>query len=483
MLSAQENINKELLMKSTDVLLDRYFIILRSMLNSIKLCLLKLKPVLPYFLSITICCIVSFIYAQYLFKSQKEHVMLKAYMHDISNALTRDFKNALNNNFEGFWFFDYFDGIKSPKDTHINVVNNNITILTPAGLLVFNQQTFKNFINYNLPPYVNYQMSFNGVNITRSPVIHINADTKGKYHINQGNDAVIKLGINTTHPTYTRKILSLYLNVLTFLGASLFISITLLHLYLKQRIQLKARINELEDDLSATKQELEAKITKTEQEKAAILLQHRAEQRLRRILIQKATEIYVHNTAPNISDKYKHSPQLSNLLFPITFTDIAYDEEIDVDKLTNDLNDYLAYESTKVHIKINKEAERIKIPCSTPVFYQILFSLISNLLRLMPIPSSTTEDAHKNFIITLAEEKIIIDYETFPLNNESINTFLSKKGLDKIDAFFLDYKRILESFKNHNIEYHTSSNTKGNKFEISFKKPIAKGPPKLRIVE
>lgn len=272
----------------------------------------------------------------------------------------------------------------------------------------------------------------------------------------------------------------IYKKVAITLAGSLIVSMMLLYFCLRKLYRVKERFKELENNLIEIKQHLKV----SEQLKNSIVLQLSAEQYLRRLFIKNATAIYLDNNIPNMNPTQKQINSLSSVLFPIAFTEPANDEEIDVNQVVKDLTDYLAFESTKYEIKFDKQVDTLIVQCSNAAFYQILFSLVSNLIQLMPPISNTppVDEQKKKFTITFSEEKIVIDYETFPLNSDQVASFLSKRGFP-IDAFFLDYKRILESLKAHNIEHHISTHQTCNRFELDFKKRIPKGPPKLRIVE
>jgi len=471
------------------MLLFRYFSIGNKLLTNIRKTLLFIAyNVMPYVCVIIFCILVNLICLNHFIRIQQERdeYILKTYISDISINIVNDFKNALGNNSINLSFFKIFNGPLNsfPINNPIYFNGNNIYISNNSGVLMLKRNNLETFLNSKLPPYVDYQILFNQIEISSNKKRYMNIGAYVKHEIKKGNYITINLGIDKNHPTYVSAINTLYHKVLIALIISIFLSVSLLYFYLKQLRKLNMRINVLECDLVSNvnrAKHVETILTKMVD---SLLHEKQAEQHLKRLFIKNATAVYLDNNIPNMNSNQKQINSLSNILFPIVFIEPANDEEIDVNEVIKYLTDYLAFESTKYEIKFDKQVATLTVQCSYTVFYQILFSLATNFIQLMP-PISDNElpsESKKKFTITFQEEKVIIDYESFPLNSDQVASFLQKKGYP-IDAFLLDYKRVLESLKAHNIEHHISTHQNYNRFELDFKKRIPKGPPKLRIVE
>ena len=151
-------------------------------------------------------------------------------------------------------------------------------------------------------------------------------------------------------------------------------------------------------------------------------------------------------------------------VFPIMLVDQTK-SEISAEKFSEDLMSYFdcIRFSRLLQVKV-LEANSICIPCYTEVFYQIIFSLIINVFRLLENQS----DKSRSIKIHISKEKLTLCYSGFPLNENSMVNILEK--FEAADLFSLTITKIFESIKYHEMYYTINYVNGHNKIEIIFSK-------------
>ncbi|MGL4226978.1 MAG: hypothetical protein ACRCRR_05220 [Rickettsia sp.] len=101
---------------------------------------------------------------------------------------------------------------------------------------------------------------------------------------------------------------------------------------------------------------------------------------LKKLFIRKLTEMYLKQ---ELGETYEpNNISFTNQLFPIYLTDIS-PAKINIESLTKLLQDYFAPYFTKIGLRVTSNIKDIELSCSIEVFYQLIFSLVFNLVKFM----------------------------------------------------------------------------------------------------
>ncbi|MDF2966038.1 MAG: hypothetical protein K0Q51_1426 [Rickettsiaceae bacterium] len=221
-----------------------------------------------------------------------------------------------------------------------------------------------------MPKYISYKVAINKTNIAIGKNYNPKLTLKEGYNLDKDTSLKVELGIDpssdyyifNTEATHTRCLL-------TALLSSLIILISLFWV-LRIRAKTKSYIANLESELSGKELMIQA------------LNQNRQmDQALKLLFIKKATEMYIRKeVALNSFDKViLDSIEPNYFLFPLRLTD-STPSKVEVDKLERDIKEYFGYKLLNSQITFYHEVDSIRVPCSKEVFYQLIFSLLYNLL-------------------------------------------------------------------------------------------------------
>ncbi|WP_341757334.1 hypothetical protein [Candidatus Tisiphia endosymbiont of Ditula angustiorana] len=239
-------------------------------------------------------------------------------------------------------------------------------------------------------------------------------------------------------------------------------------MYLKITKIIEERLSILEHDLHE-----ERKINNT------LLSNKKINQKLKKLFIKKATEMYIKQEMGIIlgNEKIIQNISPSDYLFPMCLYDTS-PEKINIVNLTKSLKEYFSPYFIRVALKIKKTIDTININCATEVFYQLIFSLIFNLMEFMDRQS----EVPKIMEIRFTEKKVIIEYDSFPLNEERMVDISETIVLEYMDVFLLSCRKIFKSLKEHKFEYSVSSTDESNIVEIIYPIVINKSVQKQEQV-
>ncbi len=262
------------------------------------------------------------------------------------------------------------------------------------------------------------------------------------YKINNQVSIIVKLGINPLSDYYFSNIKKLYKCLLVNVIAAFVTCSVILYINLQVKHNI-TRIEQLDDNLFDTNND-------TNKMNNALLLYKEASKNLNTFFIKKATEEY-------IKQQLKYDPEQeieldkiypSNYLFPICFTKHAQ-AEIDTKALINYLKKYFAEYFLYTAIKYECNIDKLIVDCGQHVFYQIIFSLLYNLINFMKDQSKIP----KSLCITFTTHKLTIFYDGFLLTEQIMVNLSNSMIVETIDPFLLNCSKIFQSLKEHGLNY------------------------------
>lgn len=419
-----------------------------------------------YVIAILLCISSNIAVYHYLTISdeQKNLFRLEVFQDNIKNIILNDLDSATNkmNSIKSFNLFKNFtttnNKVELPDNSvnTIDIINNTIQISNINGLVILDLQELKEALDRLAPSYINYKINIDGKTIATDKNYKQKYSSKTVYQINDNNSLIINVGIDS-NSSYSLKVKRRFYRCYTKITAlSLATIIICLFVYLRIKNKIEAKIANLEDNLFEEHRKIEA-----------FLNRQTVEQKLKNIFINKITQIYL-NKVVNDNDLDLNS--ISSPL-PISLSDQTKDQII-TSNLFDDLKSYFKLNSTAVALKLDSEIELLDTPCAKEVFYQLIFSLINNLIAFIEEQS----DRPKTLQLLLAKEKISIFFDSFPLNEEQMIFLSDSIYRQRKDVFLLDCKTLFKSFKDHNIMYSiTSFNKEESCFELMLntnQKPI-----------
>lgn len=435
------------------------------------------KSLIPCVIAVLIFVSFTFAYHKYLVHTQngKDLMLLKLLQNNVKVLLVKDIETALSRHHPNkkFLLFKNFTTNKKGKNAEADTLVNNqaltnakeetlpflIDIQTAKKKLWFDLQKFNEIISTTFPSYVTYLIKLNEHNIASWDNGAQKFLLKDTNQVGSDVSLSIKLGIDNQSSYSLNNLNKVYKQTLMCVVVCFVLVISNLYLYFRIRKKILFKMISLEESL------MEA-----EQMKNALVSHNEIEKKLKVSLIKKATQIYLKHELSLHQDTTEElaNASLTNYLFPVCLVDPT-PEAIDITVLTNWLKDYYAYYFRYVTLKVESFAEKIKINCATEVFYQIIFSLVYNVLRFMEEQSSV----HKILTITFVERKMVIKYDSFHLNEEKMIKLSENLYENEIDVFILKCSQVFQSLREHNFNYFIFSENNQNIIEILFGNAIA----------
>lgn len=343
----------------------------------------------------------------------------------------------------------------------------SIEITNQKGEQIFDLQVTKEKLEKLLPSYITYRILINGHNIALNKHNNYDHAVSKSYFINEGNDLFVELGIDKESSYANNNLYKIYKTLLITMIASFITSGVFLYIYLRTKNRLDSYIEQLEEG-----------IYQTTRMRRALLLNKETEQKLKMIFIQKSTEMYVSQQleseinsgdtvdSTNIAMAIKEG-NTHDYLFPICLTDLS-STEIDITELMQLLKDYFGYHFMHTVLKLEKQIDKVRVDCGKEVLYQVIFSLIYNLVRFMEEQSNTP----KSIILNFTQEKILITYDSFPLTEQIMINLSDTLFREKADVFLLSCRKIFKSLKEHKLNYKIYDKSRKNIVEISLRAEI-----------
>lgn len=436
------------------------------------------KKLIPYIMTVIIFILYNISIYQYLQYKQKtkEQLILEHVQHNIITLLSNDIEGALNSGLFDRTFFLLKKYIVSNNTTLLPNVPLNFILTDGSSLyinnsrntFIFSLQILNEIITKIVPNYVLYKIQINDQEIATNNSYNYYYLVSRQYNINDQVNIIVKLGINPYSEYYLSNIKKLYYCLLVNVIAAFVICSVILYVYLRVKHNITFKIERLEANLLAEK-----KINN------AMLLHKQASKHLTTFFIKKATEEYIHqqlalesNQAIKVDDV-----DSSNYLFPICFNN-GKQSEIVINELVSNLKDYFAEHFLYTVIKYNYSINKLIIDCGQHVFYQIIYSLIYNVINFMEDQSNVP----KCLSITFNYNKLIISYDGFLLTEQTMINLSNNVVVENIDPFLLNCSKIFQSLKEHELNYIIYNANKRNIIEIELRKDLMSNKEKAKVI-
>lgn len=407
------------------------------------------------------------IYSYFLYiQREKDALMLTGYLDSVGNLLLHDLKIARNNSIHNKTFF-----LLKKISTINRIINNDLVKnqpldgveIKPYAIYIKNSteefildlQELREILNKIFPIFISYTIVINNFNIASGEGYNQIFDIRKDYVIDQNTVLTIQAGIKQNSSFYLLSKKNLYKNTSIAIGSSCLICLLSLFFYLK----IKTKVEERFDILEAALHE-ERKISKS------LLSNKKINQQLNKLFIKKATEMYVKQELGTSDEHIINNISPNNYLFPMCLYD-ASTERINIASLIEYLEGYFSPYFITTTLKIKTTIDIVDIACTTEVFYQLIFSIVFNLMEFMDRQS----EIPKTMIITFTKKKVIINYDSFFLDEERMISLSDTIILEYMDIFLLNCRKIFKSLKEHKFEYIISSEGEQNVVEIIY--PIA----------
>jgi len=414
-----------------------------------------INKLVPYIMAVLVFCIFNSVVYSYLIYNQKKeyNLLLKGYADITASLLEKDLKNAFNSslpNSKEFFLFKDFQVIprSKPGINLIIVTPDVIKVKTPKEEYIFDSHNLKNIIKKIFPSFITYELSFNNYSILADENQNSEYSLTQSSLIGSNDTLALKSGIKKDSAFYLDKQHLLQKNILISGIGSFLILSALLYFYLRVSSKIKRRFSILEQEIY---EEREINL--------ALLNNDKADHHLKKLFIKKLTEMYLKQELGEAYDSNSILPK--NPLFPIHLTDLSL-TKIDIENLTKLLQEYFAPYFAKIGLRITSSIKNIEINCSTPVFYQLIFSLIFNLVKFMDRQSNIPQILKINF----NQDKITIVNDCFPLDERKMIKLSDIIIEEYMDVFILNCHKIFKSLKEHKFKYNIFSH--GNSYIIEI---------------
>lgn len=436
------------------------------------------KQLIPHIITIVIFLfynVSTCLYLQYNQK-QKDRLILEVVQNQILTLLSTDIATALNSNLHDKNFFlcrnvnCYPNELKLSQGhlfNFVKAINSTIYVQNEKEMLIIEAQCLADIIARVLPNYITFMIKINNNIIINNNVNNLDHITK---HNKIGHDATlsVKVAINPASYYYVNNINQLYkylfLNVIT----SLIICLVILYIYLRKKQNITLTLEQLEDNLLTT-----------QKMSSALMTCKKSSKNLNSFFIQKATEEYIKQQLQLDSNQNDQLIKigLSNYLFPLRFTDYSR-TKIDTQELLNHLQDYFAPHFLHTAIKYQCKLDKLIVDCGKHVFYQIIFSIICNVLKFMEEQSNIP----KLMVIKFTEDKLVITYDGFLLTERIMINLSNGTNPENVDPFLLDCSKIFKSLKVHKLNYKIFNEDGSNIIEITLCKTKKNNKGKAEVI-
>lgn len=317
---------------------------------------------------------------------------------------------------------------------------------------IIDSHQIREILDNIFPEFVDYQLVINGNNIANNSDSNKNAFIINREHKLQENIALLlNLGIKKDSNFYIKGMNQLLISSSIIAFSTSFL---ILYFYLKRKADNECKLYILEENL-----------TTIDKERNALLNRDKIYNQLNKNFIKKATEIYIQQitgekqgpeNSVNISSKH--------YIFPMPLNDSSY-SNVDIQNLVLMLKKYFSPYASNIALRVETLVNTISINCAPEVCYQLIFSLIYNLMELM----EKQNEQQKLMKIEFSEKGIVVEYDSFPLD-EARMIYLSDSIIEEhIDAFFLSCRKLLKSLIDHRFSYVIKSHDNGqNSIIISY---------------
>lgn len=343
--------------------------------------------------------------------------------------------------------------------SYMNTLINDVKTLEKYKNLFLSENQFKkdfyiNFREYNenidniIPDFVNYKISINEL-LIKDENIDTNNSIFSNIKISENYNLQIYLGFNKKSDFYKENEYFVVKIIISYVISSVILFFAVIFFLKKNEKFYQMKLKGIEETLYK-----EILSNKNFSNQKCIL------DKLNTFFSKKITEIYI-KAEYGSSDKIP----LDKYIFPMILFDDSEDV-LDIKTLTKDLEDYFSLMFENISVNINTSVEYIKLKCSKEAFYQIIFSVVFNIINFMHDQSSLAKKLDINF----SKKMINIEYDSFCLDEKTLVRLSEKLIMKKSDIFFLSFEKIFKSLEGHNFKYEIKSNKESdsNKFNIIY---------------
>lgn len=308
--------------------------------------------------------------------------------------------------------------------------------------------SLKTFIKSILPEYIDYSVYLNNKLIINSGNSVSYLEVTQKNNLPLSNMLVIKISIKENFLQQEKKNLLFYVAVDHI---AIMIPFTILALLFHRRINyyLKKELKFLQQNflqLNENKKNLENKI-KLSREYSLMMTQ--------RINGQAKNKLIIKLTGEEVYDKVPKSLAV----FPIAIIDHVK-SIINIKELLKDLELFFQYELCIKGVKLSifNRIDTIEINASREALYQIIFSLVFNVLNLIP--------DHTNLGISIIDKDrftFLLKYTGFNLSEEQMRNYTSRYSTE---VFLLNLNQVFDHLKLYKFSYFIEKNAGNNVIKI-----------------
>ncbi len=324
----------------------------------------------------------------------------------------------------------------------VRIKPHSIEIANANNLITIDMVSLKEYFSNVLPSYIHSEINLGNVQLLNSDFIDNTYTNHTKHKLRKDLELGVILSIDKKSSFYleinTKTARSIQ-NVMII--STLFWGVIMLAYYLSYKNVL-GKISYLKGSI------LNAEIKVADYSQRLVVAAN-----LNTAFIRKATEIY----------EKERGNENNNYLFPLVLIDPTK-SVFNLKDVKNDLNQYFSLVSNNVLLNINIEQEQAHYQFSKEVLYQLLFSIIRDIILI------SRDQSEKRQIITVDFNKTEINFEfqAFPLSIQKLGKLSRILNENQPDMFLLDFDRILLSLDKHNLEYKLSNKGNKNIFQIIF---------------
>lgn len=408
-------------------------------------------------------------------------LILQGYRDNISSLLIQDFDQLLNSEteIENKSFFllkslgiELIDSDKqfSSKPYDIKIKSFAIYVENLKHRFIIDLQQIKEALSTIFPEFIDYQVIIDGNNIANNSASIRAFITSKEYKLLDNISMVMNFGIKKDSDFYIKSSKHLLMKWSLTAFFSTIIVFLILYFYLKRKAENDYRLYILEEHL-----------TTIDKERKALLSRDEIYSQLNKSFIKKATEIYIEEITGGRGEAGNYVNTSSNdYIFPIPLNDSSY-SNIDIQRLVLMLKKYFLPYAGNIVLKAETSVNTINIHCASEVFYQLIFSLIYNLIELM----ERQNEQLKLMKIKFSDKDLVVEYDSFPIDEERM-IYLSDSIIEgRMDAFFLSCRKLFKSLIDHKFTYIIkSSENSQNTIEVVYpEKNLSTQPQENKILD
>jgi hypothetical protein len=300
-----------------------------------------------------------------------------------------------------------------------------------------------------LPNFISYRISANNELLIENAYDEIESCIFLDIKLSERQSLQLYLGVNKNSDFYKTKVSIVIKIILIYFIFSTLLLLTVFFLIYKMKKSNEKNIKYLEE-----------RIEKNISLHKNLLNQKKILSKLHFLFSKKATEIYI-----KAESKSLHKIPSNKYIFPMILFDCSNDV-INIKALIKDLEEYFSLMFENILLNVNTSVENISLKCSMEAFYQIIFSLIFNIINFMYDQSNSI----KKLNIKFNKKMISIEYDSFCLDTETLVRLSENLIMKKVDIFFLSFEKIFKSLEDHNFKYEINSNKnlRINTFNITY---------------